>query len=98
VIRQDPTAAREGQAVGARDSAHCAHREPRRRSTDARPNKLSAFDVAAKQALTADAQRPKHERRTARPLHAEVKAEVTAAATRPSPPSFKPGAKARGNR
>lgn len=31
-----------------------------------RPNKLSAFEAALKQALAADAQRPKHERRTAR--------------------------------
>lgn len=39
-----------------------------------RPNKLSAFEEALKQALTADARRPKHERRTARALHAEIKA------------------------
>lgn len=41
-----------------------------------RSNKLSAFEEALKQALTADARRPKHERRTARalPLHAEIKA------------------------
>jgi transposase len=41
---------------------------------DPRPNKLSAFEEALKQALTADARRPKHERRTARVLHAEIKA------------------------
>ncbi|SFN57373.1 IS21 family transposase [Variovorax sp. OV329] len=41
---------------------------------DPRPNKLSAFEEALKQALTADARRPKHERRTARALHAEIKA------------------------
>ncbi|MDT4825726.1 Integrase core domain protein [compost metagenome] len=41
---------------------------------EARPNKLSAFETALKQALTADARRPKHERRTARALHAEIKA------------------------
>jgi transposase len=39
-----------------------------------RPNKLSAFEGTLKQALTADARRPKHERRTARALHAEIKA------------------------
>ena len=39
-----------------------------------RPNKLSPFEEALKQALTADARRPKHERRTARALHAEIKA------------------------
>ena len=41
---------------------------------EARPNKLSAFEATLKQALTADARRPKHERRTARALHAEIKA------------------------
>ena len=41
---------------------------------DPRPNKLSAFEGVLKQALTADARRPKHERRTARALHAEIKA------------------------
>jgi len=39
-----------------------------------RPNKLNPFEAALKQALTADAKRPKHERRTARALHAEIKA------------------------
>ena len=39
-----------------------------------RPNKLSAFEEALKQGLTADARRPKHERRTARALHAEIRA------------------------
>lgn len=39
-----------------------------------RPNKLSAFEATLRQALTADARRPKHERRTARALHAEIKA------------------------
>ena len=41
---------------------------------DPRPNKLSPFEEALKQALTADARRPKHERRTARALHAQIKA------------------------
>jgi transposase len=41
---------------------------------DPRPNKLSPFEEALKQALTADARRPKHERRTARALFAEIKA------------------------
>jgi transposase len=39
-----------------------------------RPNKLSAFEATLKQALTADARRAKHERRTARALFAEIKA------------------------
>src|SRR5690606_22679693 len=39
-----------------------------------RPNKLSAFEGVLKQALTADAKRPKQERRTARALHGEIKA------------------------
>nr|QDL89316.1 Transposase [Sym plasmid] len=39
-----------------------------------RPNKLSAFEAMLKQALTADARRAKHERRTARALLAEIKA------------------------
>ncbi len=38
------------------------------------PNKLTAFHEAIKLALKADAHRPKHERRTARALFAEVKA------------------------
>jgi len=41
---------------------------------EARPNKLSEFEAALKQALVADARRPKKERRTARALHAEIKA------------------------
>ncbi len=40
----------------------------------ARPNKLSAFEAALKQARADVARRPKHERRTARALHAEIKA------------------------
>ena len=39
----------------------------------ARPSKLSAFEGLLRQALLADARRPKHERRTARALHAEIK-------------------------
>jgi len=39
-----------------------------------RPNKLNPFEAALKQALTADARRSRHERRTARALHAEIKA------------------------
>ncbi len=38
------------------------------------PGKLTAFHEALKQALKADARRPKHERRTARALYAEIKA------------------------
>jgi len=40
-----------------------------------RPNKLNAFEEMLKQALTADARRPKHERRTARALHTQIKTE-----------------------
>ena len=39
-----------------------------------RPCKLTPFEEAIKQALTADVRRPKRERRTARALHAEIKA------------------------
>jgi len=38
------------------------------------PCKLRAFEEAIKQALKADARRPRHERRTARALYAEVRA------------------------
>ena len=38
------------------------------------PNKLTVFHEALKQALKADARRPKHERRTAKALYAEIKA------------------------
>lgn len=71
---QDPTAAREGPTVRARDSAHgkaVAHAvskwlrapvaEAPKYRREARPNTLSAFEAALKQALTADARRPKHE-------------------------------------
>ena len=37
------------------------------------PNKLTVFHEALKQALEADARRPKHERRTAKALHADIK-------------------------
>ena len=37
------------------------------------PNKLTVFHEALKQALKADARRPKHERRTAKALCAEIK-------------------------
>jgi transposase len=48
--------------------------EPRyRRSEDA--GKLTPFHEAIKQALKVDAHRPRHERRTARALHAQIKAE-----------------------
>lgn len=40
----------------------------------AQPGKLTAFHETIKQALKADARRPRHERRTARALHAEIKA------------------------
>jgi len=38
-----------------------------------KPNKLTVFHEALKQALKADARRPRHERRTARALYAEIK-------------------------
>jgi transposase len=38
------------------------------------PGKLTAFHDTIKQALKVDARRPRHERRTARALHAEIKA------------------------
>ncbi len=39
-----------------------------------KPGKLGPFHEVLKQALTADARRPRHERRTARALYAEIKA------------------------
>jgi transposase len=48
--------------------------EPRYRRSD-RPGKLSAFHEALKLALKADGHRPKHERRTARALHTQIRAE-----------------------
>jgi len=38
------------------------------------PSKLTAFHDTLRQALKADARRPRHERRTARALYAEIKA------------------------
>lgn len=38
------------------------------------PGKLTAFHDVLKQALKADARRPRHERRTAKALYAEIKA------------------------
>ncbi len=40
-----------------------------------RPNKLAPFVEALQQALAADAKRPKHERRTAKALYAQIKAQ-----------------------
>ena len=48
--------------------------EPRYRRSE-RPGKLSAFHEALKLALKADAHRPRHERRTARALHAQIRGE-----------------------
>ena len=39
------------------------------------PNKLTPFAEAIKQALKADARRPRHERRTAKALYAQIRAE-----------------------
>ncbi|MFD1897253.1 IS21 family transposase, partial [Ottowia pentelensis] len=47
--------------------------QPRYRR-DARPGKLTAWHEALIQALRADARRPKHERRSGRALHAQIKA------------------------
>jgi integrase/transposase len=47
--------------------------EPKYRR-EAQSGKLTAFHEALKQALKADAHRPKHERRTARALYSEIKA------------------------
>ena len=41
---------------------------------DPRPNKLSSFEAVLQLSLTADAKRPKQERRTARALLVELKA------------------------
>jgi hypothetical protein len=48
--------------------------EPKYRRADM-PKKLNAFEDAIKQALKADARRPKHERRTARAPYTQIKAE-----------------------
>jgi hypothetical protein len=48
--------------------------EPRYRRIEA-PGKLTAFHEALKLALKADAHRPRHERRTARALHAQIRSE-----------------------
>jgi hypothetical protein len=86
---------REEQEVGARDCAHdgaVAQHGPSgctapmwmaRRSTGAAssPSKLTPFHDVLRQALKADARRPRHERRTARALYTEIKARATTAAT-----------------
>jgi len=48
--------------------------EPKYRRAE-QPKKLSAFHEALVQALKTDSHRPRHERRTARALHAQIKAE-----------------------
>ncbi len=48
--------------------------EPRYRRSDT-PGKLTPFVEEIKQALKVDAHRPRHERRTARALHAQIKAQ-----------------------
>ena len=69
--------------------------EPRYRRSPA-PGKLSAFHDAIKLALKADAHRPRHERRTARALHAQIR--DTPAATAASPTSCVGGARVRASR
>ena len=54
--------------------------EPRYRR-EAGAGKLCAFHEGLIQALRGDARRPKHERRTARALHAEIKAQQNLART-----------------
>ncbi len=53
---------------------HAPVKEAPKYRREPRPNQLTAFEAVLKQALTADARRPKHERRTARALLAEIKA------------------------
>jgi transposase len=53
---------------------HASVNETPKYRREPRPNKLSAFDTMLRQALTADARRPRHERRTARALLAEIRA------------------------
>jgi transposase len=48
--------------------------EPKYRRSEA-PGKLTPFHEAIKQALKVDAHRPRHERRTARALHAQISCE-----------------------
>lgn len=48
--------------------------EPKYRREAAKATKLSAYEAELKQALKADAKRPKKERRTAKALFAQIKA------------------------
>ena len=48
--------------------------EPKYRRSET-PGKLTAFHDAIRQALKVDAHRPRHERRTARALHGQIRAE-----------------------
>jgi transposase len=48
--------------------------EPKYRRTG-RPNKLAPYHEVLQQALAADSKRPKHERRTAKALYAQIKAQ-----------------------
>jgi len=48
---------------------------PRKYRRLEQPSKLTPFVDKIKQALKADARRPRHDRRTANPLHAQIKAE-----------------------
>jgi len=85
---QDSAFAWLGQEERARDCAHdgvvaqhggqlAARRSgwPAEVSAPAQPNKLTPFIEAIKQAVKADARRPRHERRTAKALYAQIKAE-----------------------
>ena len=53
---------------------HASVKEAPKYRREPRANKLSPFEAQLKQALTADARRPRHERRTARALLTETKA------------------------
>ena len=58
--------------------------EPRYRRGEA-PGKLTPFHDAIRQALKVDAHRPRHERRTARALHAQIKLDGYAGGYRSRP-------------
>ena len=53
---------------------HCPLQDEPKYERGEQPGKLTAFHDTIKQALKVDARRPRHERRTARALHAEIKA------------------------
>ena len=70
--------------------------EPKYRRSEA-PAKLTPFHESRKLVLKVDAHRPRHERRTARALHAQIKTGATRAATAASPTSCARGATVKGH-